>query len=62
MDTWKDGKFDKLVEDTVQTLEEGLSNCKGKMTDKVIQKTIHQKSVQGDLRGAVCFLKEREAG
>jgi hypothetical protein len=62
MDAWQQGKFSMLIQNTEQTMESLLSAKQGGLTPKQRAKIFHRKMLQGDVRGAVRYLTDREKG
>jgi hypothetical protein len=56
------GKFSMLVQNTEQTMESLLSAKQGRLTPEQRAKIFHGKMLQGDVRGAVRYLTDREKG
>jgi hypothetical protein len=63
MEAWEVGKFTMLVQDTEQAMESFLTTKQGgEVTTDQQAKISHRKMLQGDVRGAVRYLTEREKG
>jgi hypothetical protein len=62
LDSWENGKFDMLVQDTHRTAMAQLSKMRGQETEEQRGKTFSRLVLQGKLRSAVRYLTEREKG
>jgi hypothetical protein len=62
LDAWKERKFDMLVQSTVRDMESYLSSKQRGVTKEQRAKIFHGKMLQGNVRGAVRYLTDREQG
>jgi hypothetical protein len=62
IDAWEKGKFAMLVQETERDMQTYLSNRQGTTTPKQQANIFDQKMLQGDVRGAVRYLTDREVG
>jgi hypothetical protein len=62
MNEWAKGKFKVLVETTLRQMKASLTCTRGITTSKQKTKTFHGKMLQGDIRGAIRYLTNRETG
>jgi hypothetical protein len=62
LDTWRESKFDMVVQSTVRDMGSYLSSKQGGVTGEQWAKIFHGKMLQGNVWGAVRYLTDREKG